>query len=573
MIWYIRDTARFQAEREGISTLERGSKWLAVSAMRFDTSGRLCVDAEISTENRIFPITLRYGHNFPFSPPSVVPQKPQRWSSHQYGGDELCLEYGPDNWHPSLTGADLLASTERLLAAETPSGSEPRVEVPSRHATTMGQDMRHVYFRLLVTTNLLEVLRRAPRGSVGSAKFVALLRDDSFVAVPSCIHDLLGEPWMNPDIPEALSKNSDWSGLIYILPTGVLVPTFERTTEFDSFVVAQGLKGSENGPPVGTDLRLVFDDAGAHLLWPSRTEDKVYHAGVINSDGGRRLSSAHAGLASKKVGIVGCGSVGSKTAVMLARAGVRQYVLLDDDLFLPDNLVRHDLDWSGMGEHKTDALARRIGLAAPGSTCTLRRHRLGGQEANGGLDGALNLLKGCDLLVDATADSHVFNLISAVAHADSKPVFWAEVFAGGLGGLIARSRPGLDPSPQVVRGRVLGWCSEQGISPPRYDADYAAQGETGLLVADDADVTVIAAHLARFVIDALLERTPSFFPVSAYIIGLSPGWIFEQPFETFPIDVGSAMASAEGAGQPDPLVMQTILEMYESRRDLPSDAT
>ncbi len=33
----------------------------------------------------------------------------------------------------------------------------------------------------------------------------------------------------------------------------------------------------------------------------------------------------------------------------LARSGVANLLLVDDDLFLPDNLVRHDLDWRDVG--------------------------------------------------------------------------------------------------------------------------------------------------------------------------------------------------------------------------------
>jgi hypothetical protein len=63
------------------------------------------------------------------------------------------------------------------------------------------------------------------------------------------------------------------------------------------------------------------------------------------------------------------------------------------------------------------------------------------------------------------------------------------------------------------------------------------------LIADDADVTAIAAHAARLAIDTLVARSPSAFPNSVYLIGLSRGWIFEAPFDTYPIDVGPPRAA------------------------------
>jgi hypothetical protein len=46
---------------------------------------------------------------------------------------------------------------------------------------------------------------------------------------------------------------------------------------------------------------------------------------------GQRIPSEFERLRDKKIGIVGLGSVGSKVAVSLARSGVRNFILIDDD--------------------------------------------------------------------------------------------------------------------------------------------------------------------------------------------------------------------------------------------------
>ena len=65
---------------------------------------------------------------------------------------------------------------------------------------------------------------------------------------------------------------------------------------------------------------------------------------------------------------------------------------------------------------------------------------------------------------------------------------------------------------------------------------YGAQAAENAppIIADDADVTVIAGHLTRFVLD-LLTRAETAFPQSAYAIGLACAWIFAGPFDTWPI--------------------------------------
>ena len=41
--------------------------------------------------------------------------------------------------------------------------------------------------------------------------------------------------------------------------------------------------------------------------------------------------------------------MGSKLAASLARSGVRRFVLVEEDVLLPENLVRNDLDWRDVG--------------------------------------------------------------------------------------------------------------------------------------------------------------------------------------------------------------------------------
>ena len=118
----------------------------------------------------------------------------------------------------------------------------------------------------------------------------------------------------------------------------------------------------------------------------------------------------------------------------------------------------------------------------------------------------LTALGGCDLIVDATAAPAVFNLLSAVVTTYTRPLVWCEVFAGGIGGLVARSRPGLDPAPQTMRAQFHAFTAQLPPVEPQTAKDYAAVQEDGtVFVASDADVGVIAAHTARFALDALLR--------------------------------------------------------------------
>jgi sulfur-carrier protein adenylyltransferase/sulfurtransferase len=265
----------------------------------------------------------------------------------------------------------------------------------------------------------------------------------------------------------------------------------------------------------------------------------------IDGDGIVRLPSSYETLVGKKVAIVGCGSAGSKIAASLARDGVGSFLLVDDDLYLRDNQVRHDLDWRNLGEHKVDGVSRRIRMIDPGAKVEVSRIRVSGQESAASAASVLERVSACDLIVDATADANAFNLLASVSMTAKKPMVWLEVFAGGIGGLVARHLPGVDETPQVMRNAYNNWCRNQAVPwVGAAQGDYAAQEVGGpVLVADDADVSVIAAHAARMATDALVAGGG--FPHSMYVVSLRAGWIFDQPFEAHPIDAEKAAEEPE----------------------------
>jgi hypothetical protein len=66
--------------------------------------------------------------------------------------------------------------------------------------------------------------------------------------------------------------------------------------------------------------------------------------------------------------------------------------------------------------------------------------------------------------------------------------------------------------------------------------EYALENSDGtILAASDAEVSIFAGHLTRLASDTLLQRDPSLFPYSMYLVGLERAWLFEAPFDTIPI--------------------------------------
>jgi hypothetical protein len=495
----------------------------------------MAVDFKISHDGQTFELTMVYPKFFPDTPPQVKPRGDVRLSQHQYGsGGEFCLEFRPDNWDPSWTGAMMIESAHRLLSGETPSGGEAAA-VPNAHRETLGQSVRLQQFRFPLLPKQKSALLGLPTGQAIPLQAYEHLFAQHWVVHLTRLGEESASVWSMPKpVRDAIAHSG------FAVRVGAEEPLPAQLTRDYLRGVLLGLDNFEALGQFETvekdQFFLLFNESAVRIASAHPRREALYNYAVVEmpADVGR-LPAGHGELSAKSVGVVGCGSVGSKVAMSLARAGIGKFVLVDGDILTPGNLVRNDLDFSGVGVHKADAVATRILDVNGAAEVIIRKMSLGEQESSAATDYALQQLAQCDLIVEATADPEGFNLAASVARRSVKPMVWAEVFAGGIGGIIARARPQFDPPPHVARRQIAAWCDEYGVPwHGRAGRGYDVETDAQPLIADDADVTVIAGHLSRFALDALL-RQESVFAASAYVIGMERGWIFEGPFDTYPI--------------------------------------
>jgi sulfur carrier protein ThiS adenylyltransferase len=84
-----------------------------------------------------------------------------------------------------------------------------------------------------------------------------------------------------------------------------------------------------------------------------RLESRIF---VAKDCGNMNLKEIKTVLLNKKVGIAGCGGLGSNAAVALARVGVKKFVLVDFDVIEPSNLNRQYYFKRQIGQKKVEAL-------------------------------------------------------------------------------------------------------------------------------------------------------------------------------------------------------------------------
>ncbi len=548
--WFLDDLARLNAERSAITELHADANWLVGLHWYFENG--LQLDATIRVGERDFDITLAYPKHFPFAPPVARPtsSEDELWSTHQYGDGTLCLEWGPDNWSSDLTGADMLRSAHRLLTTERPDSDNRTLVAPSRHKLTEGQELRGEIARFCTTASLRSHCSSMQLGTCGEASFSLEIHKNcaSIVVTKICPKD--GSPWFDPEVPAGM-ETPGLRGIFCKLDLpGSTVDALTSSSELLDFFEEHGSgvnETSSDGESTSPSFAFVVDCQNQiHAFWLSTDEGRLLPQREVAFDStldNPRQQSSDADQKNIRVGIVGLGSIGSKVAVTLARHGFREYVLVDPDVLVAENLVRHQLDWGSVGDHKADAVASAIERLVPGAVIDISKLHLTGQENNTELDSVLCTLTDCSILIDATADDSVFNLLAAAATQEKIPLVWGHVFEGGFGGLIARSRPDKDPSPHQMRQLFLNFCCQHPFPQHEGSTPYAGIVEETPLVAGDTDVSVIAAHLAGMAVDVARNAEPPRYPNSMYLIGMERGWIFDSPFHTIPLSTNQQEAS------------------------------
>ncbi len=508
--------------------LDSESAWLTLGAWRLD-EGCLVVEFDIDIGHRTHEAQLRFPETYPHSPPIVRPRdRSALWSAHQFGpGGDLCLEIRPDTWAPSMRAADAVASTFGLLKGENPE-SETRALVPSVHHMTHGQRLRGAVNRMVVTRAVEKRLAELEPNQGMRARHLLTFGSEAHVRVISEFQPLEGPAWRDTTVPDSLRVEClEYDAYVCRLADEDAVPRIDRYENFEADARALGWTPESY-------LLLVAQRDQLHAY--SVLDGKVRPVTVVRPDCVQvRLPLDALALDTKRVGVVGCGSLGSKVATTLARTGVGHFVLLDDDVLDPDNLVRNDLDWRGVGHHKVAALSHRLEQVLPTVKVACHTRQLGGQESGSSAATDLKRLAECDLIIDATANPVAANILSGFVQERGISVVWAEVFAGGIGGMIARCRPGKDPAMPLMRRAIENWFADRGATPSGAARPYEGVTATGAMIAGDADVSVIAAHASRMALDVLMRPDQPYHPWSVYVIGMAPCDIFQQPFEVHPI--------------------------------------
>lgn len=113
----------------------------------------------------------------------------------------------------------------------------------------------------------------------------------------------------------------------------------------------------------------------------------------------RRSAHVSHSLTPKRVAVFGVGALGGSIALLLAKAGVGSFNLVDSDSLLPTNVMRHVCGLNYVGYKKT--LAVKFVLQHHNPDCVVECLEATWNEAR-----LSDYTKGCDLVIDATGNTN-----------------------------------------------------------------------------------------------------------------------------------------------------------------------
>ena len=205
---------------------------------------------------------------------------------------------------------------------------------------------------------------------------------------------------------------------------------------------------------------------------------------------------------SKRVLLLGTGSLGSFVALLLARAGIGHMTLVDSQLMEAGNTSRHVLGLQHVGHAKAPELADELKRAVPGIDVVGVRSDAGTWIGNNATLGAF------DLVFDCTAERGVRNAVTLLrdTYFGKTPVVhaWLEPLCSA--GHVVLSQPEVpwpieDPANDLVNASDLS-IDETRVDNPACSAGFHPYGA--------ADVTQVAAFVVERVLAAFDDpSTPS----------------------------------------------------------------
>lgn len=220
------------------------------------------------------------------------------------------------------------------------------------------------------------------------------------------------------------------------------------------------------------------------------------------------------GIDERTAAVVGLGSLGAPLALELARAQIGELRILDHDLVEGGTIVRWPVGVPAIGSAKTAVLEGTIKDQYPRTNCRSFLHRLGAALQDGNEGGANDfevmdqMLDTAHVVVDASAEIAVQQLIADIATEKSLPQVYLWATEGVYGGAVARCLPGTTGCWFCLQLAI----EDESIPPPPHEPAGTTQPRgcgTRTFTGENFNLLPLVAQAARVTTGVLLGTLPA----------------------------------------------------------------
>ncbi|HHX70091.1 MAG TPA: hypothetical protein GX708_18835 [Gallicola sp.] len=454
---------------------------------------------------------------FPFQP-IIIKSLDTNWrSKHQYKDGSMCLKWGVDNWNEELSIKDLVMNLIELIDVENPLGDEHGI-AEDGDSFTVGQQLDRSMGTYTLFYEDCEIENLPLKGNgvlqiLGANKkaicFIEkigenIIRDNLINQKAKRIkfnYRKIKENFSNEKF-NVLRKKSRLNSInIYIFNDKILglekvclkseddLEKYNKKRPFKvSFVDSEGKKIES------------YPDNFFPIYWNNPIE-----ALNITSEKEKRIPLSKE-VKEKNIAILGLGSIGSRVLIDLSRAGFENFLLVDGDIFMPYNVIRHELFNKFIGFPKVKALSNFIKEEINDKIRIESFYfAVNGQQSSTGVHELLECLSHSDIIVDCTADSNLIFGINEVVMKNDINYISGSVISGGIGNILTKRCKGSNLSVIDLLESQKKFFQMNRIDNFLQNDYSATFGETQY-VASMSDCSIIAGLVGKNVINMLQEN-------------------------------------------------------------------
>ncbi len=449
--------------------------------------------------------------SFPFLYPAIPPiiKKVTEFNTqHSYTNGVMCLKHGPDNWSTQLLLKDQILELFALLEIENPLGSGEKNISESGENLEFGQLLRRYrdFNILFINKKIFNMIKESVQkihATIVKLYFIENKYKKNYYFISS----------INNEILQSYRANRRVNAYCLVDDSSNIINNIIKNREIEFKKLSNRYNGYK--------AFVIITSNSIFLMHKYNKVVEVAISQYTEEEINKRLNIQH-DILCKQISIIGLGSVGSRVLMDLARAGFNNFLLIDSDIFLPHNLIRHELTIKDIGKLKIEALKEKIRSEInPNINIENYNAVFAGQESAEYTEFLSKEIAKSNIIIDCTANNNVLNILDIIVEKYDLNYVSGTVLPGTIGTTYFIRKKFDSFSLLDIYHHYSLMIEDLKIEIPNQEIDYGGIiGETQF-IASMSDCTIVAGFIGKIVLSILNPNDLTSFPNAIYLISNS----------------------------------------------------